>query len=272
MAAYSLREVIALAGLSRNIVMRMVKDAIVVPAGSTSREYRFSFQDLIVLRAARALYAANISPRRVLASLRRLRARLPASIPISGLRISALGCEVVVHESGSRWHADSGQLLLDFDAKPDSGQAVLIERAGTASTEAGRAFELACSLEDASPDAACEHYRRAIDACPHMVSAYVNLGCLLHALKRLDEAQAVYQSGVNACEGQAVLWFNLGVLEEDRACIAEALRAYRSAIALDPEMADAYFNIARLHAALGRSRDAVQAYNAYRRLQRDGGT
>jgi len=258
--------------LSRNIVMRMTKDAIVAPSRSGSREYRFSFQDLIVLRAARALYAANIAPRRVLASLRRLRTRLPASIPISGLRISALGCDVVVHESGSSWHADSGQLLLDFDAKPDCGQAVLIERADTASTEAGREFELACSLEDELPDAACEHYRRAIDACPQMVTAYVNFGCLLHALKRLDEAAAVYRSGVDACEDNAVLWYNLGVLEEDRACIAEALHAYRSAISLDQEMADAYFNIARLYAALGRSREALQAYNAYRRLQRDGST
>lgn len=270
MAEYSLREVVSLAGLSRNIVLRFVKDEIVAPARSNSREYRFSFQDLIVLRAARTLYAANIAPRRVLASLRLLRARLPAPIPISGLRISAMGCEVVVHESGSRWHADSGQLLLDFDAKPECGQAVLIERADTASTEAGRQFELACSLEDESPDAACEHYRRAIGACPQMVNAYVNLGCLLHALKRLDEAEAVYQGGVNACEDKAVLWYNLGVLEEDRASIAGALHAYRSAIALDDEMSDAYFNIARLYAALGRSQDALQAYNAYRRLRRDG--
>jgi len=269
MAEYSLREVVSLAGLSRNIVLRLVKDAIVAPARVNSREYRFSFQDLIVLRTARALYAANIAPRRVLASLRRLRASLPASIPISGLRISALGCDVVVHESGSSWHADSGQLLLDFDAKPDCGQAVLIERADTASTEAGREFELACSLEDELPDAACEHYRHAIDAWPQMVNAYVNLGCLLHALKRLDEAATVYHAGLDACEDKALLWYNLGVLEEDRAYIAEALHAYRSAIALDQEMSDAYFNIARLYAALGRSHDALQAYNAFRRLQRE---
>ena len=66
-----------------------------------------------------------------------------------------------------------------------------------------------------------------------------------------------------------MLWFNLGVLREDVGRIAEAVEAYRSALQSDPELADAHYNIARLYAALGRSQDAVRAYNDYRRLQKE---
>src|SRR5688572_11187988 len=96
MAEYSLREVVQLAGLSRHIVRRLTQEAVVSPQ-RRGREYRFSFQDVIVLRAARGLYAANLAPRRILRSLKRLRSLLPDSMPLCGLRVSALGADVVVH-------------------------------------------------------------------------------------------------------------------------------------------------------------------------------
>src|SRR5690606_25420701 len=88
MAEFSLREVVQLAGLSRHIVRRLAQEGVVAPERGRNREYRFSFQDLIVLRTARSLYAANIAPRRILRSLRRLRTLLPESVPMCGLRVS----------------------------------------------------------------------------------------------------------------------------------------------------------------------------------------
>ncbi|MCC6533427.1 MAG: tetratricopeptide repeat protein [Burkholderiales bacterium] len=269
MPEYSLREVIQLAGLSRNIILRLVKDRIVTPARARGREYRFAFQDLIVLRAARALYASNISPRRIALSLRRLRATLPASIPLSGLRVSALGADVVVHDGGSAWQADTGQLLLDFDIRADGAAAVLLERPTVAPSEAGRYFERACRIEDEAPDDACAHYRRAIECDPGYLNAYLNLGCLLHERKRMVEAEQVYRDALATCADQGVLWYNLGVLHEDLGRIDAAVQSYRAALGHDPELADAHFNVARLYAALGRAQDALRAYNEYRRLQRD---
>src|SRR5688572_5623920 len=107
MAEYSLRDVVQLAGLSRHIVLRLAKEGVVAPERARGREYRFSFQDLIVLRTARGLYAANIAPRRILRSLRRLRTLLPQSVPMCGLRVSAIGADVVVHDSAHRWEAAS---------------------------------------------------------------------------------------------------------------------------------------------------------------------
>ena len=268
MAEYSLREVVQLAGLSRHIVLRLAKDGVVAPE-RRGREYRFSFQDLIVLRAARGLYAANIAPRRILRSLNRLRTLLPESMPLCGLRVSALGADVVVHAADHAWEAASGQLLLDFDLKTDSGSPRLVERRIPGAADATTHFEAACRLEDEAPDEACAHYRRALECDPAHLSAYLNLGCLLHDLKRLDEAEAVYEQGLTACDDQSVLWFNLGVLREDLGRIAESVHAYRSALQSDPELADAHYNVARLYAALGRPQDAVRAFNDYRRLQRE---
>jgi tetratricopeptide (TPR) repeat protein len=78
----------------------------------------------------------------------------------------------------------------------------------------------------------------------------------------------VYRTGLSACEEKASLWYNLAVLEEDCGRIPEALESYRASVAQDPEFADAHFNLARLYAAMGKSQDALRAYNDYRRLQR----
>jgi len=268
MAEFSLRDVVQLAGLSRNIVMRLTKEGIVAPTRTAAREYRFSFQDLIVLRAARGLYASNIPPRRIAASLRRLRTMLPAAIPMCGLRISAVGSDVVVQESRNAWHADTGQLLLDFDASPAGAAPALLERALPQRPDAVQCFERACALEDSAPVEACEQYRHALDSDPGYLNAYLNLGCLLHSLKKLEEAEQVYRSGLSACDEKAALWYNLAVLEEDCGRIPEALESYRTSVAQDPDFADAHFNLARLYAAMGKSQDALRAYNDYRRLQR----
>ncbi len=271
MAEFSLREVVQLAGLSRGIVMRLVRQGVVAPQRARGREYRFSFQDLIVLRTARGLYGANVPPRRITTSLGRLRERLPASLPLSGLRVSALGSEVVVHESTGTWDVSTGQLLLDFDVTAAAATAAITDRPQPAPSEAQGHFDAACRLEDDAPEEACARYRQAIASDPGHVSAYTNLGCLLHALQRLDEAAQVYATALEACSDKAVLWYNLGVLREDMGQLSEALQAYAAAIALDPGLADAHYTAARLYAAMGRAQDALRCFNQYRRLSRGAG-
>jgi tetratricopeptide (TPR) repeat protein len=268
MTEFSLHDVVKLAGLSRAIVRRLAKARIVMPLEVGAGELRFGFRDLIVLRAARGLYASNVPPRRVSASLRTLRERLPADLPLSGLRVCVADGEVVVHDRGARWHAASGQLLLDFEALPRAG-GVIVERPRTTVTQAVAHFESACALEDEDPEAACERYRLAIACDARAVHAYINLGCLLHAMHRWSEAEVVYRTGLEACGEVGTLLFNLAVLLEDRGVIDEAIASYRAALEADPGLADAHFNLARLYAAMGRSREALRAYNDYRRLAPD---
>src|SRR5262249_59618048 len=99
----------------------------VTPARGERREYRFSSQDLIVLRTARALSAAKVPATRIRRALTSLRRALPESVPLSGLAISALGDHVVVRDGEARWQAESGQYVLGLDVTVEDGVLRVVE-------------------------------------------------------------------------------------------------------------------------------------------------
>ena len=101
MPAYGVSDVERVLQMSRGTIRSLIKAGFVSPARGPRREYLFSFQDLIVLRTARALNAAKVPPRRITRSLKQLREHLPEQMPLSGLSIRAVGDRVVVQE-GSR--------------------------------------------------------------------------------------------------------------------------------------------------------------------------
>ena len=116
--AYGVRDVEKLLRLSRSTIRSLIAAGFVTPARGPRGAWRFSFQDLIVLRTAQALAEANVPPRRIMRSMRELRRHLPDAMPLSGLDIGAVADRVVVREGGSRWQAESGQYLLEFDGDP----------------------------------------------------------------------------------------------------------------------------------------------------------
>ena len=125
------------------------------PARGPRGAWRFSFQDLIVLRTAQALADANVPQRRITRSVRELRRHLPDAMPLSGLTICAVADRVVVREGGSRWQAESGQYLLEFDGDPADGSLSVIDAAMRArrATARRRGSTRAVALErkDAEP-------------------------------------------------------------------------------------------------------------------------
>src|SRR2546426_11160062 len=121
MHPYSARDVERLVHLPRSRIRSLVEAGFVSPARGPRNAWRFSFQDLIVLRTAQALATAKVPHRRITRSVKALRRHLPDAMPLSGLSISAVGDRVVVKEGSSRWQADSGQYLLAFDGDPDNG-------------------------------------------------------------------------------------------------------------------------------------------------------
>ncbi len=298
---YTLRDIAALFGLSRSAVMRLVAAGFVSPSRGPRREWRFGFQDLVLLRTAHTLRQAQVPARRIVAALQRLRAQLPAELPLTGLRIDALGGQVVVREAGRPWTVDSGQAVFDFDLPPARPAPVQSLRAramaadaaapaaavatkppavtvatkpppapGLALSEADAAHWLAfgAALEASDAAAAEAAYRHAIAAAPRSADAYLNLGVLLGAQGRHLDAVAVYQQALQHEVQTAALLFNLGVALEDVNEADAALRAYTRCLALDAAFADAHFNAARLHERAGHARQAIRHYSAYRRLSR----
>jgi len=263
--------------LPRRTLRALVAAGFVTPARGPRNAWLFSFQDLIVLRAAQALADADLPPRRITQSLKALRKRLPASVPLSGLRIRAVGNQVVVSELAGRWQADSGQYLLAFEGEPAEGSRgearatrVLKQAAEQSAAVPGDDdwFERAQDLEGSDASAARKAYEHAIADDPARVDAHINLGRLLHEAGRHATAEKVYREALRRGARDPLLNYNLGVLLEDMGRKTDAMRAYEAALRDDPEMADGHYNLALLYESAGRAKDAIRHMARYRRLTR----
>lgn len=268
MSRYGVHEAAKVIGLAPATIRTLVRAGFVSPVRGPRNAWRFSFQDLIVLRTAQALASARIPARRVLRSMKELRQRLPEAMPLSGLSICADGDKVVVREGGKRWQADSGQYLLAFEPQRDNASWNVVQQ-GRARREpsATEWFERGVALENAEARAAMNAYRRALAADPSHLFARINLGRLLHDTGRLSEAERLYRDAAEN-GGDPRLLYNLAIVLEDQGRKEDALEAYQSALRADPHFADCCYNLALLCDALGRSREAIRYMGQYRRLTR----
>jgi len=264
MHEYGVRDVEKLLRLPRSTIRSLIEAGFVSPARGPRNAWLFSFQDLIVLRTARALAAANVPRNRITKSIRDLRRHLPESMPLSGLSICAVADRVVVKEGGSRWQADSGQYLLAFERDADGSISVIEEV--TSSTSAESHFADGAALESEDTAAAVQAYEHAVAADPTLLDAHINLGRLLHESGRHANAERVYRSAIKACGNEPLLLYNLGVLLDDMSRNAEAMQAYEAALCGDPSMADCHYNLALLYEDLQKPKDAIRHMAQYRRL------
>jgi tetratricopeptide (TPR) repeat protein len=219
MQSYSVQDVERVLRLSRGTLRGLIQVGFVKPSRGARREYRFSFQDLIVLRAARALIDAKVPRRRIRRALDDLRRHLPDEAPLSGLSISAVGEQVVVREGRNHFQASDGQYLLGLDVEVDHGELRVVEHKPRASAPVEPPmrenwFARAVALEESDPAAALAAYERAVEDDPEDVSSWTNWGRLLHEQGRMLEAERVYRRAQEHCEADAVLMFNFGVLLE----------------------------------------------------------
>jgi len=266
-STYTLRSVQAMLGLSRTIVAGLIAEGFVAPTRGRRNEWRFTFQDLMLLRTAHALQASKIPPRRILRSLARLKATLPQELPLTGLRITAIGADVAVRDRNGRWQADSGQLLMDFDVAPLAGSVAILAR-DAAPPGAPAWFERGLALEATDPAAAEAAYRQALALAPDLEAAYLNLGAMFSDAGRFAELSALSDEAVRHCPASALIHFNRGVALDHLEHLTEAMASYEHSLTLDPTLADAHYNLGRLREQLGDKRGALRHFSAYRRLQR----
>jgi tetratricopeptide (TPR) repeat protein len=269
-STFTLSRVQAMLGLSRYIVGGLIAAGFVTPARGTRKEWRFTFQDVMLLRTAHALQAQGIAPRRILRSLTRLKTMLPAELPLTGLRITAIGADVAVRDRSGRLQADSGQLLMDFDVAPVAGNVTILERAPSPLAQAADAralFDRALALEVTDPAAAEAAYLQLLARVPDREDAYLNLGVMWADASRFAELVRLSDAALGHCPDSALLHFNRAVALDHLERLDEAAASYERSLALDPTLADAHFNLAQLHQQAGDERGALRHYSAYRRLQ-----
>jgi tetratricopeptide (TPR) repeat protein len=265
MHEYSIADIERLIGLSRAVVRTLVRQRFVSPRRGRRREYRFSFQDLIVLRMAKALSNARISNRRITRSLRDLRRRIPAEAPLAGMSLRAVGDTVSIREGKAEWDSGSGQYLLSLEVVVKDGCLHVIERQSEpASQDVEQLFERALQLEDSEPAQALTLYRQCMALDDTFVEACVNGARLLQQGGDFAAAEAMYR--MPACLRHPHALFNLGVLLEDTDRQLEAVQCYLTVIELDPDFAEAHYNLARLYEIQGNHPHTIRHLSRYRTL------
>lgn len=264
--SYSLREVAALLGLRPAQIRSYATKGFLNPGRGARGEYQFGFHDLVVLRTASELVAADIPQRKVQRALERLREQLPEGKSLAGVRIAADGERVVVRDRDSIWNPESGQVLFDFAVDELAAKVVVVPRRENDDLDADDWYDAGCHLEPMSSDDARDAYERALQLDPGHADAHVNLGRLLHEQRAPALAEKHYRAALAAEPHHAIAAFNLGVALEDLGRVKDAAEAYERALEIDPENADAHYNLAGLLEKRGDKAGAVRELKAYARL------
>nr|WP_205805722.1 tetratricopeptide repeat protein [Burkholderia sp. Ac-20365] len=266
-----MRELQGMLGVSRSVLSGLVAAGFVTPARGPRNAYRFTFQDAVLLRTALQLRAARIPPRKIIAALSRLREALPDELPLTGIRVSAVGNDVAVRTGPSQWDAVTGQLLLDFEVAEIKGDVVFLDTAPArrhGDRQAEEWYDLGEQLRSSDVNGAEQAYRNAIELSPRpYYAAYVDLGALLCELDaRCNDALRVFDEALVHFPDDAVLHFNRAIAFEELGRFDDAEQSYQRCLELDPAYADAHHNLAILLEKRGDPQGLLRHLNAYRRL------
>lgn len=266
MSGYTTREVAELAGLTAEQVRRYVRQGLLSPRRGPRGEYRFDFQDMVLLRTASGLRGAQVPGRRALAALRRLRRDLGDARSLASLCIQADGGSVVVREEATLWNAQSGQGHLEFSTRALAGEVAELRRRRFDEVSHRRDsddfFNLGVDLEEVDPDRSADAYRQALALEPGNVDAHVNLGRLLQNGGRIEEARGHYRLALEQVPDHQVALYNLGTTYDELEDLDTAVDCYRQAEAV----ADAHYNLCRIFEMRGDQVAAFRHLRRYRQL------
>jgi DNA-binding transcriptional MerR regulator len=108
---YKTREVVELLDLSRRQLQYWAKTELIAPSARTpGGHHRYSFDDLVALKATKRLIDAGVSVQKIRKSVRALQALLPqVGRPLSELVLVATGDVVLVFREDTVFEAISGQ-------------------------------------------------------------------------------------------------------------------------------------------------------------------
>ena len=108
---FRIRDVIDILGISRRQLQYWAQTDLVEPSAKTpGGHHRYTFEDLVSLKATKRLIDSGVSVQRIRKSIRALRRILPSvSRPLSELVLVATGDVVLVFSGGTAFEAVTGQ-------------------------------------------------------------------------------------------------------------------------------------------------------------------
>ncbi|MEM9620193.1 MAG: tetratricopeptide repeat protein [Pseudomonadota bacterium] len=268
MAGYSTREVAELLALNTNQVRHYVRRKLVQPQRGERGEYRFSFQDVVLLRTAKGLMDASVSTRKAYRALVKLKAELAQVKSLSSVRIYADGSHVVVREDDHTWEVETGQTTLDFSTQDLAGnvaeiaQRHVVQAAQSDEMDTDEWYNLGLDLEEVEPEKAPDAYKQSIRLDPKNADAHVNLGRLYQLSGNLKHAKRHYELAITARPGHQLAYYNLGTVFDELDEMGKAADYYMKA----PGIPDAHYNLARIRELQGDEVSALRHMRHYREL------
>ena len=268
MGGYTTREVSELIGLKPDQVRHYVRRKLLRPPRGQRGEYRFTFQDVVLLRSAKGLLDANVSPRRANKVLLKLQAEFKQIKSLAAVRIFADGNNVVVREDSQVWDVESGQGHLDFavqqlaDNIANIANRNLIIAKESAGLDSDEWYNLGLDLEEVDADKAPDAYGRAIELDPHNADAHVNLGRLLQLKGNLKQAKRHYELALKAVSNHQLAYYNVGTVYDELNDVEKAAEFY----GLAPGVPDAHYNLSRIYEIQGDELSALRHMRQYRQL------
>ncbi len=268
MTGYATRDVSELIGFNADQVRHYVRRGLLTPERGGRGEYRFSFQDVVLLRTAKGLLDAQVSSRRAYRVLLKLKSELTTVKSLSAVRIFADGSNVVVREDSSTWNAESGQGHLNFAVSELEGNVAALDRRNveklpaTAELDSDDWYNLGLDLEEIDPERAPEAYLRAIALDPTNADAHVNLGRLYQMKGQLKSARRYYRKALEFVADHQLALYNLGTLFDELEELDTAAEYYRQALRIP----DAHYNLARICEMRGDELAALRHLRKYQQL------
>lgn len=275
MTHFTTRDAAKVLDLPEQQIRSCVRAGFLSPIRGPGRRFRFTFQDLLLLKTTKGLLDSRVPLKRIRRMLASLKRQLPDDRHLTSLTIYADGRRVVAWDGAARWQPDSGQFLFNFDVQAVAEQVPLPPTPeATPSPVAAPApaltaeewFHLGAELEGSSPEEAQRAYHQALELDPTLADAHVNLGRLYQEAKKHVQAEAHYRAAIEHAPADPIPHFNLAALLDELGRTDEAIRAYGQAIDRDPDCADAHYNLGLLYEARGKRSEAIRHLHKARAL------
>jgi tetratricopeptide (TPR) repeat protein len=282
---YSIRDVARILAVQESRLRYWMQTGFVGPTVRKGGRFYYTFCDLVAVKAAKDLLAAEIPLQRVRKAVESLKKALPSDThPASRLRVCSDGNTIVALADDIAFEPIGGQVVMAFNV-PSFGEHISEVLAmprvdpsapqeitdspteANGGTTAYRMFCEACAAEDRGDLQLAEHlFRQAIDLEPNMAAALTNLGNLVYRQGEVEEARRLYERAVEHDPMQPEARYNLANTLEDLGEIELAVAELRKVCAACPDFADAHYNLGLLLAQLGGTAQARQQMERYLEL------
>ncbi|MGH7987012.1 MAG: tetratricopeptide repeat protein [Candidatus Binataceae bacterium] len=261
---FSTRAAARILAVSPDRIRYWVRRRLFRPAVSHGRNYRFVFDDLLMMRLAKELLPSRRHLGRVRQCFVKARTLFDRNRPLTALSFQLEDGRIVLRDGDALCEIDSGQMLLHFTAVP-AGK--VDDRFAAARVRAR--LEEARRLAETAPPRAMRLYQDLLRRDPSNADVNVELAALEEREGDFDGALRHMLGAAASAPTRSEIHLKLGLLYRRTHNCERAVLSFMRALEGDPQSLEAHRNLAELYEKMGRSRDALRHLSALNRLSRD---